>query len=147
MSYCPGWGPLLCFPSQTGPFTVADGLTHLSSWSQRAQEELQDSTENSITGNPLTSSITSTVSIGKKQQDTKMSGPILPKQEGGEKSSTAILQAVQEAPDGSTVPAFLTLRLNAHFLEGFSDYPTAKSFPVSEFPPYFQSSIQITNSL
>lgn len=65
----PRLGPTALFPTIDQAHRGADLPTCLSSWSQRAWQAPEDSTGNITTGNPLTSSITRTVSTGKKQQD------------------------------------------------------------------------------
>lgn len=134
---CSDGGPLLGSPSQTRPSTVADHRTHLRSWSQRAWSELEDSTGNTMSGSPVTSHITSSLSTGRKQEDSKLTIPSQ-QDEGGEERSYCHSQGPARSarwPQSTCPPLPGSLPPLPQ---------SAKSFPFSESPAYFQSSTQPT---
>lgn len=87
------------------------------------------------TGNPLTTSITKTVSTGMKQQDRHTVRCHLPKTKwGGEKSSSC------QSQGGPVAPALLALSLNTHFPEAFPDYPASQELSTPPLNSHHTSS-------
>lgn len=133
----PGWGPPLSLP-QTRPFTAADCLSHLSSWSLKAQGEPEDGTGNITTGNPLTGGITSPLLLA---SSSRAANCRIPRYQNTAGSGEVLFLPFP----GSQRTCLPDTRAQHRLPRSLSPQP--KSFPFSELPPDFQSPTQSTNSL